>query len=227
MREVGMQPTLSAEDMRIHELFERHRDYARSLARLIAKDLPSHVDFDELAQCAEFGLLEAARRFTPERGAQFTTFAYYRVRGAVFDGVKRVVSLVPRTRRSVDADALADDLLEHECTDMSADADDGELAGQITDAIGFLGTSYLLAHADEVVDSETAADHAEQADALQRLRELLGRLEDGDRALVQALYFEGRSMTEYAVELGVDKAQVSRRHARIVRALRGALGVDA
>jgi RNA polymerase sigma factor for flagellar operon FliA len=218
-----VQPTHSIDDARVHELFERHRDYARSLARLIAKELPSHVEFEELAQCADLGLLEAAQRFSPERGAQFSTFAYYRIRGAVFDGLRKLVSVVPRPKQSVATPALFDDLLERESGELGPDAGDEECAGRIGSAVRVLGTSFLLAHADEFVNERSAADDAEHADAVARVRELVDELDEVDRQLVQWLYSEGRSMTACADELGIDKAQISRRHARIVQALRAGL----
>src|SRR5690606_300924 len=36
------------------------------------------------------GLLDAARRFDPARGVSFRTFAYYRVRGAMLDGLRKM-----------------------------------------------------------------------------------------------------------------------------------------
>ena len=36
------------------------------------------------------GLLEAAERFDETRGVAFTTFSYYRIRGAIFDGLRQL-----------------------------------------------------------------------------------------------------------------------------------------
>ena len=41
------------------------------------------------------GLLDAARRYDPERGVPFRAYANFRVRGAIIDGV-RVVGRLPR-----------------------------------------------------------------------------------------------------------------------------------
>ena len=38
----------------------------------------------------QLGLAEAARDFDITRGGQFTTFAYYRIRGAIYDGVSKM-----------------------------------------------------------------------------------------------------------------------------------------
>ena len=38
-----------------------------------------HIEFDELVALGNAGLAEAASRFDPDRGASFSTFAWYRV----------------------------------------------------------------------------------------------------------------------------------------------------
>ena len=82
------------------ELVDRHMDYARALTHKIARGLPSNVDFDELVGFANLGLTEAAMKFQPDLGVAFTTFAYYRIRGAVFDGLRgRRRSATRRPRR--------------------------------------------------------------------------------------------------------------------------------
>ena len=46
------------------------------------------IDFDDLVEYGVIGLLEAADRFDPSIGANFMTFAYYRIRGAIYDGLR-------------------------------------------------------------------------------------------------------------------------------------------
>jgi RNA polymerase sigma factor for flagellar operon FliA len=58
------------------------------LGRLAAR-LPHGTDFDNLEAAGVLGLVEAANRFDPERGIRFKTFAYTRIRGAIFDELRR------------------------------------------------------------------------------------------------------------------------------------------
>jgi RNA polymerase sigma factor (sigma-70 family) len=48
----------------------------------------SRISLEDLVQCGRVGLLEAAERYRPTRGA-FEAFAYRRVRGAMIDAHKR------------------------------------------------------------------------------------------------------------------------------------------
>jgi RNA polymerase sigma factor for flagellar operon FliA len=60
------------------------------VARSFRNRLPASVDLDDLVGDGSVGLIEAAQRFNPRKGASFKTFAKYRIRGAIADGLRRV-----------------------------------------------------------------------------------------------------------------------------------------
>ena len=62
----------------------------RSLAWKIHCKLPRSVDLEDLVCYGQIGLVEAARDFDSSRGGQFTTYAYYRIRGAILDGMSKM-----------------------------------------------------------------------------------------------------------------------------------------
>ena len=69
------------------------RHYERRImlvARRISERLPSGCELgrDDLVSCGAIGLLEAFDRFDETRGIQFSTFAEYRIRGAMMDTLR-------------------------------------------------------------------------------------------------------------------------------------------
>ncbi len=58
-------------------------------AERMASTLPASVDVDDLISMGTFGLLEAIENFDPTRGFQFKTYAVDRIRGAMFDGLRK------------------------------------------------------------------------------------------------------------------------------------------
>jgi RNA polymerase sigma factor for flagellar operon FliA len=64
-------------------LVSRSVDYA-----IWRHHLPSNLREDFMA-AGKLGLVEAASRFEPDRGVPFLTYAFARIRGAIFDEVKR------------------------------------------------------------------------------------------------------------------------------------------
>jgi RNA polymerase sigma factor for flagellar operon FliA len=71
------------------QLIARHLELARRAAGRIYPRVRGLVSFDELRALANAGLAEAAERYEPGRGATFATFAWYRIHGAMFDGLRR------------------------------------------------------------------------------------------------------------------------------------------
>ena len=62
------------------------------------KRLPRCVDAKELRACANLGLMEAIPEFDPKRGTKFETFATWRIRGSILDGLREADSMT-RTQR--------------------------------------------------------------------------------------------------------------------------------
>src|SRR5882724_3392753 len=83
-----------------NRLIEAYRSYSHAISAEILKKLPSSVDRDDVIGAAELGLVEAAQNFDPTRGVLFKTFAYYRIRGAIYDSLRKVGRLKgePRVR---------------------------------------------------------------------------------------------------------------------------------
>jgi RNA polymerase sigma factor for flagellar operon FliA len=219
----------------VDSLVMQHQDYVRSLARGIARKLPRHVDFEELVSLGQVGLISAARQYEPGRGVAFATFAYYRIRGAIFDGLRQLTGLPPSVRRQVARLGGENEVAETTAETSEASDDPEFLAKQFETAIGRLGAVFLLSSASggdeegaglEPADDRSAADEAEARESAALLRKALERLSDDQRELIRMLYFEQRSMTDVAQSLKKNKSTISRRHAEAIDVLRAMLSPE-
>lgn len=70
-------------------LVEQHADLVRRIAYHLVGRLPESVDVNDLIQTGMIGLMEAARNFKSDRGANFATYAGIRIRGAMLDELRR------------------------------------------------------------------------------------------------------------------------------------------
>ncbi|MGH9630030.1 MAG: sigma-70 family RNA polymerase sigma factor, partial [Bryobacteraceae bacterium] len=84
----GAMPELPRTDP--DRLIETYRSYSHAIAAEILKKLPPAVDRDDVIGAAELGLVEAVRNFDASRSVLFKTFAYYRIRGAVYDALRKM-----------------------------------------------------------------------------------------------------------------------------------------
>jgi RNA polymerase sigma factor for flagellar operon FliA len=73
----------------------------KRLAHYMMATLPASVDIGDVIQSGMLGLLDAARRFQDDRGAQFETYAVQRIRGAMLDGLRQADWLPRGLRKSL------------------------------------------------------------------------------------------------------------------------------
>ncbi|NNE65779.1 MAG: sigma-70 family RNA polymerase sigma factor [Pyrinomonadaceae bacterium] len=211
------------------ELVEKYRYFVYSIVKKVRATLHRHVDFEELVSYGMIGLMEAADRFDPTRGISFTTFSYYRIRGAVFDGLRQMGVLMRSNKgKWVQKEANLNDLVQTASDDSTGkrgvDAEISEV-GALVDRII---PAYLLSLSDEstpeVVDSkELPSETAETKGLISLVRSELTKMDDRERLILENLYFKGITTTALAKEMGVTKSWVSRLHSKAIAKLRGNL----
>jgi RNA polymerase sigma factor for flagellar operon FliA len=70
----------------------------RFLAQKIHRRLPQHIDIDDLYSAGLVGLMQASANFDSAKKIKFTSFASFRVRGAILDSL-RILDWAPRELR--------------------------------------------------------------------------------------------------------------------------------
>jgi RNA polymerase sigma factor FliA len=71
------------------QLIVDHLDFVRHVLGRIVAGLPKGIDFENLEAAGVLGLVEAAGQYDPAREVPFKTYAFPRVRGAIFDELRR------------------------------------------------------------------------------------------------------------------------------------------
>jgi len=211
------------------QLVERHLGLVRSQVSAIMKStgLPPAIEFDDLVSFGTQGLIEAAQRYQPERGHAFSTFAYYRVRGAIFDGL-RTFGWVNRREYARLRERERVDAYLQSCSERGAGAAPGSLEDSVAalaDALDGVATVFVTSleaeQPPEETDQRPGADEALAAGQLgQSVREALRGLPEQERAIVEAFYFKDRNLQDAGRELGVSKSWASRLHAAAIDKLR-------
>jgi RNA polymerase sigma factor for flagellar operon FliA len=201
----------------------------RSLALSVARKLSLPVDLEDLIAYGQVGLGEAAREFDPRHGAQFTTFAYYRVRGAIYDGLSKM-SWTSRSRyHRCRFELLATEALRAD----SESAGDRETMEQqarwFRDVSERLAVVYLASgdsgRQDGVRESSIEDPRSSPSTMVsgreisEKLRQIVDQLPADDQQLIRTIYFEGGTLQEAADQMGISKSWASRMHAKILEQL--------
>jgi RNA polymerase sigma factor for flagellar operon FliA len=210
-------------------LVEQHLGLVRAQASDVMQGcgLPTSIEFDDLVSFGTKGLIEAAQRFQPERGAAFSTFAYYRVRGAIFDGLRSFGWVnrreYARLREQERVDAYLQSRSERDAGagPRGLEDDVAALAEALDGAATVFVTSYEAAGSPEPPDARPGADEALEQDELSAaVRAALRALPEQERAIVEAFYFKDRNLQDAGRDLGVSKSWASRLHAAAIDKLR-------
>lgn len=68
---------------------EAYMPLVHSIASIVSgKGLPPSIDYNDLVSDGTVGLMKAMDNFDPNRGVKFETYASYRIRGEILDGLK-------------------------------------------------------------------------------------------------------------------------------------------
>jgi RNA polymerase sigma factor for flagellar operon FliA len=78
-----------AEPALAENLLEEHSGLVNRIAYHLVARLPASVVVDDLIQVGMIGLLDASQHYDPSLGAAFTTYATFRIRGAMLDELRR------------------------------------------------------------------------------------------------------------------------------------------
>src|SRR2546427_9689714 len=80
------------------EVLRRHLPLVRRVVQRLAARKPPHIEVDDLVSWGIVGLLDAISKYDPNKEASFSTYAQFRIRGAVLDHL-RSLDWVPRSVR--------------------------------------------------------------------------------------------------------------------------------
>jgi RNA polymerase sigma factor for flagellar operon FliA len=222
-------------------LAERHLPLVRSLAMKLKDQMPGHLALEDLLGYGSAGLMEAAERYDPSRDIAFSTFAHYRIRGAMVDGLREMGGLSRAVVRRNRAAALADEYLENaRQREAGADpalrararagASTADTLRTLSEHVTGLTTIVMVS-----LDSEFSPDSADlQADEeldrvnytwlAPRVKQALDQLPERERRLMEDCYFGDLCIKEAGEKQGLSKSWASRLHARAIKRLGHLLG---
>jgi RNA polymerase sigma factor for flagellar operon FliA len=209
--------------------FAAHQELVERVVRRLIRELDLSCEEGDLHAWGHQGVLEAKQRFDPQRGVRFSTFAYYRVRGAVLDGVRAQGFIKRRAYAKLKAYQAADALAEHSAesaTGSAAPALD-DRAREIEDVLGKISAAYVLSALGQSEEREHETPETLTSNAQDRgaVQDSLATLPDKERRLLEAVYFEGATIEEAAALLGLSKSWASRVHAKALSRMKKGLSV--
>lgn len=206
------------------ELIAQYMPYAASIAGRVCQTLSSAVDYEDVLCNARLGLLEAAKRYDEREKVDFRTFAYYRIKGAIYDGLRRS-GWLPRTLYAkLKFEEAANEYLQHK-SDNAVKPVDFNAEDEVAETVNSLASIYIIS-LDAQEDLDIADEHAvdveqrsEFAEVRHYMRDAIATLPEKERQLVKMYYFQNKTLEEIGEKLNLSKSWTSRLHARALSLL--------
>jgi len=220
-------------DPMVQKRIEECQGLVRSLALSISRKLPPSVEIDDLIAYGQVGLGEAARDFDPTRGNRFSTYAYYRIRGAIYDGLSKMAWIDRVQASQVRCEQMSNEVLRVDSEDSPDDAPDAESdARWLRNVSQTLAVVYLASRTGGQPSEEDstpsafvdrsapdAATVAISREVSEKLHAVIATLPSMAAQLVRSGYCDGLTLQEAGERIGVSKSWASRLHSRALEQL--------
>ena len=188
-------------------------------------------EYDDLFQYGCLGLLKAIDRFDPAFGTAFSTYAVPVILGEIRrflrdDGSIHVARSIKENARRVEEARQGmlqasgrEPTVDELCEALDLEREDILLALNARQSVRSLDAS-IDADGELTIKDTLGTDCMEAVEKRLLLGSLLKALPREDMRLIALRYFQRRTQTEIAKEMGVSQAQVSRMESRILKRLR-------
>lgn len=208
------------------------------MALQVRKHLPAHVETDELVSLGVVGLLDAVRKFDGQRHVKIESYARYRIRGAILDGLRNWDNASRDLRRK---NKKAEKMQQELEAKLGRAVDDEEMANALgvslqkwyrtVNELQPLGVGWLHSRAEGVAntpcDENAIADTRESPFDLcyrgergEILRQALAGLPQRERTIMSLYYTREMTMKQIGALLRVDESRISQLHSAALGRLR-------
>lgn len=246
--------TTSAEEQKLWQSWKANRDpHAGDVlirkykplvsyhVQRIAVGLPKSVSRDELNSLGMMGLFDALNKFDPTRDLKFDTYASFRVRGAIIDGLRKE-DWLPRSARekTKKLDAFIEEMeqrLQRHVTPEEVAQELNITVDEVFQTVQEHFASNVLSMDEQLQDDEsdnksfsirddsikTPEQEVMQAELIQDLSESILKLNDKEQLVLSLFYTEEMTLTEIGEMLELSTSRISQIHSKALFKLRNLL----
>ena len=210
------------------ELVDFYRPLVRQIVNRLMVHLPAHVDSEDLFSVGLMGLIAATKRYNKESKETFRAYVKTRVRGAIYDELRRLDCLPRSARAKVrkiqDTTNVLEQKLGRAPTELEIRKSMRMSEKQYTKMVtrvkpislvsldgAFQNTEHETKSLHEVIADESATPMVEQCTKRELVSLLAARIDSmpkRHRQILAMYYFEGLRISEIAKAFKITEARV-------------------
>lgn len=220
------------------QLIEKYMPLVDYHVQRIASSLPKSVRKEELKSLALLGLYDALEKFDPSRDLKFDTYASFRIRGAILDGLRKE-DWLPRSVRekAKKIEAMIEQLQQTYMREVSA-KEVAEALNMPEDEVYAVMSEQFFAHIlsfderpfdddDEHMSftvrddqSPSPEEHILREEQIAQLANVIQQLNEKEQLVVSLFYKEELTFTEIGHIMGLSTSRISQIHAKALFKMR-------
>ena len=206
-----------------------HLPLVKAIAIRVRESLPVHVELDDLVHAGILGLFDAATKYNANKMVAFSSYAKYRIRGAILDSLRQLDWASRDLRRR---HKLVDQITRDLCTSLQRQPTEDELAEKMgvevsrwrhmaldLRTVGLVSASTRAQDDVDLPAPDFPGKPESQPDSICAREELKAKLEVAMSVLPQrykkvvVLYYTREmTMKEIGGMLGINESRVSQIH---------------
>jgi RNA polymerase sigma factor FliA len=208
----------------------------------ISVSLPKNVSRDDLNSLGMIGLFDALEKFDPKRDLKFDTYASFRVRGAILDGLRKEDWLPRSTReKTKKMDATIEKLEQKYLRQVTEEEIAHELNISV-EAVYTMINEQFFANVLSIDEQPTETDNkigqsfvikderGEQPEekllkneVIEEMALIISKLNQKEQLVISLFYHEELTLTEIGQIMGLSTSRISQIHSKCIYKLRQSL----
>lgn len=206
-------------------ILSRYLPLVKRAATHLRSQVSASFDQEDMEQVGMIGLLEAWRRYGGEPDAQFESYAFKRVRGAMLDELRRLDWRPRQLRQQVHGHNQVQRELFNR---LGRNPTEQELAQALSCTVeevrqlAYASQAEALQSLEEWLENggRAPASESDDQDLAMTLAKVLGTLDKREQLLLSLYYQQELNMKEIALVLGLTESRVCQLHKQCVLQLK-------
>lgn len=216
-------------------LVKRYLPLVNYHVQRISVNLPRNIAKDDLQSLGLFGLYDALEKFDQKRDLKFDTYASFRIRGAILDGLRKEDWRPRNIREKGKKLDLIIEQLEQKLLRKALPVEIAKEANMTEEEVIQLMNELFFANllsiddkkmdvddkeskANSIKDDKTLTPDEEllKKETIQEMMEAIGHLNEKEQLVISLFYKEELTLTEIGDVLGLSTSRISQIHSKAI-----------